>query len=142
MSEQLSIFERARQAAKPDDPFESWWTHYPRKKDKHDARKAFKTAMKAVDYSEILECVKAFSRRVADKDETFIPYAATWLNKRRWLDEKPNPEIVENREEKRLQAIAWIIKRGMHTTTVGPTQARECLRAGLITEKEAKDYGA
>lgn len=138
---QLSIFQQAKLAARPDDPFEIWWQEYPRKKDKKAARIAFKKASKHTGFDELLSCVKAFSGRMSGKDEEFIPYAATWLNKERWLDEKPNTQVVENRKEARLDSLANMIRKRWRTTSVGPSEVREVLAAGKITLEEAKAYG-
>jgi hypothetical protein len=141
MSEQLTIFQRARVAATPDDPFETWWKEYPRKKDKKAARIAFKKATKHTAFDELLSCVRAFSGRMSGKDEEYIPYAATWLNKERWLDEKPNAQVVDNRKEARLNGLASMIKKRFRTTSLGPSEVREVLAAGLITTEEARYYG-
>lgn len=70
--------------------FESFWSMYPNKKAKANARKAWnKLKVDGVLYTEIMKGL-ALHKKSRDwiKDEgQFIPHPATWLNGRRWEDE-------------------------------------------------------
>jgi len=62
--------------------FDEWWTLYPRKTKKLDARKAFTAAVKAkVDADHLITSLRrqVEAWRVTNQDPTFIPYPATWL---------------------------------------------------------------
>jgi len=69
------------------ETFESFWAIYPRRIAKGQAEKAWAKLSPNPDLvSAILEAIESFDWA---KDERFIPYPATWLNARRWEDEKP-----------------------------------------------------
>jgi len=74
-----------------DEMFKAFWEAYPKKKSKGDALKAwrrlkpdkalFKEIMKAVS-------VQKRSEQWISSSGQFIPYPATWLNRRNWEDEE------------------------------------------------------
>ena len=74
------------QATAPD-PFDLFWSAYPLKKSKKDARKAFAKVKAPLD-----TLLAALERQKKTPDWTkdggrYIPYASTWLNGERWEDE-------------------------------------------------------
>lgn len=69
------------------DPFDSWWSYYPRKISKGTARIAFKGALKKASLETLTTGVKRFAQECEGKDPKFIPHPATWLRGERWLDE-------------------------------------------------------
>ncbi len=77
-------------APKPPSRFEEFWSIYPRKVSRAAAKKAFD---KLAPNDELLVvmlkavAIRAKSEQWA-KDPQFIPYAATWLNGKRWEDEQ------------------------------------------------------
>ncbi len=77
--------ERAREEA----GFERFWSAYPRKVGKADARKAFAKAWRKLPpFDEDLILSGGLERaKAAWTDAQFIPHAATWLNGERWTDE-------------------------------------------------------
>lgn len=79
--------QRQRQNQKEDDSaqFDQFWSAYPRKESKGQARKAFKAALKKTDLPTLLAALGSIDR----SDPKFIPHASSWLNGERWLDEKP-----------------------------------------------------
>ena len=70
-----------------DDAFSEFWSVYPRKVAKADARKAFKTALKQADVDDII----AGARRLRDDpnlpEKRYIPYPGKWLRAEQWEDE-------------------------------------------------------
>jgi hypothetical protein len=67
--------------------FDLFWSAYPRKQGKQDARKAFEKADVSLD-TILTELEK--QKGMADWQEDggkYIPHPATWLNGRRWEDE-------------------------------------------------------
>ena len=80
------------QAAAPE-PFDLFWSAYPLKKSKKDARKAFAKVKAPLD-----TLLAALERQKKTPDWTkdggrYIPYASTWLNGERWEDEvKADPK--------------------------------------------------
>ncbi len=69
------------------DPFEVWWTIYPRKVDKTEARKAFWKAAAKVTFDALCSATSRFSEEVKHRDRDKIPHPTTWLNRERWNDE-------------------------------------------------------
>ena len=68
--------------------WEDFWTLYPRRVAKLDARKAWAKMTPAQQMAAIVAC--ASWRKVwAGKDLDYLPYPATWLNGERWEDELP-----------------------------------------------------
>ena len=75
------------------DPFDDFWLLYPRHVAKLDARKAF-AKIDPDQHVPILTACAAWRRVWADKDQQYIPHAATWLNGERWTDELPREYLV------------------------------------------------
>lgn len=68
--------------------FNMFWTDYPRKKDKVDARRAWRRLNPSeVELILILQGINRYMASGDWKDPQFIPYPATFLNHRRWEDE-------------------------------------------------------
>ena len=70
--------------------FKTFWNAYPNRKAKKDALKAWGK----VAESEVESILKALSEQSqcedwCKEDGRYVPHAATWLNGRRWEDEKP-----------------------------------------------------
>lgn len=71
--------------------FDEFWSAYPKKKAKDDARKAFDKRKPTRALVAVM--VAAVKRHMASEDwqkdgGKFIPYPATWLNDGRWQDEE------------------------------------------------------
>lgn len=77
----------------PEEEFETFWKLYPRRKGKGDARKAFKRARKQVEFSTLMEGLRAYTQWCAAemKESRYICHPSTWLNQERWEDEYDEP---------------------------------------------------
>lgn len=75
--------------------FARFWEAYPRKKDKKNAKKAFRKLNP--DDGQLDRMLAALATQAAGwKDPQFAPYPSTWLNGERWEDEDdPEPEVRE-----------------------------------------------
>lgn len=73
------------------DRFAEFWGHYPKKKDRGHAHKAWKAATKDTDPQEIINGLLSQLPALTSGDPKFIPYGATWLNGQRWDDEITTP---------------------------------------------------
>lgn len=71
------------------DQFDLFWSIYPRKVAKGNARKAFFKAIKTARFQTILDGAERLASDRAGEDHEFTPHPATWLNGQRWLDEAP-----------------------------------------------------
>jgi len=80
--------------------FEKFWKAYPRSDAKQDAYKAFNKSLKETTLDNLLKAVEAFKRTEAWQrdDGKFIPYAASWLNGKRWDDISDTPEPPKHKE--------------------------------------------
>lgn len=68
--------------------FEDFYTAYPRKKSREDARKAWGQALaKGFSPDEIMAGLRINLPSMRAKDPQFVPYPATWLRAGGWADE-------------------------------------------------------
>ena len=83
--------------AKPEDLFPRFWSAYPRKDDKANAKKQFD---KIKPDEELLQKMLSTLEKQKKSEQwqsdggKFIPYAATWLNGQRWEDEVPEKKTI------------------------------------------------
>jgi len=69
-----------------NDQFEIFWKSYPKKTAKESAKKAWlKINPNDELIAKITKAVK--DQKLSDREQQFIPHAATWLNAKRWEDE-------------------------------------------------------
>jgi len=74
---------------KKEVAFEEFWTNYPRKVAKGAARKAW-DKIASTEYESVIAGAERFAKD-PNRDETFTPHPATWLNSERWTDEPLPP---------------------------------------------------
>jgi hypothetical protein len=69
--------------------FEEWWTHYPRKVAKGQARKAYSQVVRKGTATEVelLAGAMRYAGERIDQDERFTKHPATWLHGECWKDE-------------------------------------------------------
>ena len=81
--------EERREEEKEDERFAQFWNLYPKKKAKGDAEKAWVKAHINGDFEKVLEAIRQQSQSADWLKEggQFIPYPASWINQKRWLDE-------------------------------------------------------
>lgn len=82
----------------PENGFDEWYSVYPRKISKANAKKSYSSALKKVSGDILLGAVKVFAQDILKKgtEERFIPHPSTWLNQERWEDYKPKAETKAN----------------------------------------------
>ncbi len=73
---------------KPNAHFATFWSAYPKKKDKGKTEKAFYKIKPSDDLMKTILAALEVQKHEW-KDEQFIPYPASWLNGKRWEDETP-----------------------------------------------------
>lgn len=70
------------------DPFDQWWSLYPRKIGKAAARKAYERVTRTVPTSVLHEALVVQRGALATENARgFCPHPATWLNGGRWEDD-------------------------------------------------------
>jgi hypothetical protein len=105
--------------------FDKFWEVYPRKVAKGAARKAWE---KIIDFGAVIAGAERFSLD-PNREETFTPHPATWLNAERWLDD-PLPPRRMTVEDLKARELVLARKRD--------EMAREATRKALEAEAEAK----
>lgn len=73
-----------------EDSFNTFWACYPKKVDKQEAKKAWRKLKPNPDLAdEIMSGLSKWTESYdwQKDDGRYIPYPATWLNKRRWEDD-------------------------------------------------------
>lgn len=93
------------------EPFDAWWSAYPRKMAKVAARKAWarvpaSLAKTGLTLSDLMERTRAFADHVVGKDPEHIAHPATWLNGERWNDELPARSQTDGRTTNRPDRAA------------------------------------
>lgn len=84
----LNEKKNAANAAGASSTFDVFWISYPRKASKERARKAFLKAIKATSAETIIEAAKQFAASPKGQAGDYCPHPATWLNDRRWEDDR------------------------------------------------------
>lgn len=94
--DEAGLFGLAEDHSKPkaDDAFDAFWSAYPRKVGKPEARKAWKVALKKAGAGKIIAAASAYAEQtLAEKTEPrFIKHPGPWLNAERWADFQPTPK--------------------------------------------------
>jgi hypothetical protein len=88
------------------DDFGLFWNAYPRKVSVVSARKSWKIAITKVNPKIILDAVQAYAAD-PNRDPTFTPAPARWLEEERWSDDPLPPRklgLQELREAELAQA--------------------------------------
>jgi hypothetical protein len=87
-------------AAQTDEPaedlhleaFGAFWSNYPKKRAREEARKAWIAAVKrGADPKHIVTAAQAYARERFGQDPKYTKYPATWLNKGCY-DDEPDPQ--------------------------------------------------
>ena len=119
------------------EEFEKFWKEYPRHDAKQDAFRAFNKAIKDTTPDNLLKSVRKFKDTEAWQrdDGKYIPYAASWLNGRRWEDDIPEEEPVEDRQAPYVEECPIC-----HTTNLFHSLNRyKCNECNLIWDWNPQD---
>lgn len=104
---------------KIDELFAVFYTAYPRKTGKAEARKKYEVALKRASAEKILNGVKQYCKEInANKTEKqFIKHPSTWLNQQCWLDYDDiiETEVVDFEQKMRDECYKRMLKEGQIT---------------------------
>lgn len=95
------------------EQFEKIWVHYPLKKGKENAFKAYQKALKEGTQDEdILNGIQRYKKEIQKRGtkKEYIAYASTWFNQKRWLDEYDGFENNTNdvaKNKKKATKVNW-----------------------------------
>ena len=109
---------KPRQKVTGDTHFDSFWKHYPVKKGKQAAQRAFQNA-KATTLNLIMDV----ENRIANDAQWiagYIPHASTYLNGARWEDEiTPVVTQAETLPKENSDLVAWAGNKGFRAPRPG-----------------------
>jgi hypothetical protein len=92
------------QPYKTDPWFEVFWKKYPRKKDKGDAWKAWRSLkIDEKTFMTILEALDWQAPIMRKQEPVYQKYPAGWLRGWRWMDEREKGQVAT--EEKRSKCV-------------------------------------
>ena len=100
--------------------FDSFWNHYPKKKNKGQAEKAWKKIKPKPNAHFLLQLKSNIEQAINSEDwlkdgGKYIPYPATWLNAKGWEDEfyvSPIKGVVSEKTTRSMQNIKSWMKEG------------------------------
>jgi hypothetical protein len=81
-------------SSEPDE-FDQWYSRYPRKEAKENAKKAFIKARRKTSLEALLSGLEQYKQSIKGKDRQFIALPASWLNAGRWEDEAPQQAVID-----------------------------------------------
>jgi hypothetical protein len=106
----------AATAVRVPDLFDEFWSAYPRKVGKADARKAWPRAVKHLDAERLVKAARWWSEQweAAGVEKRYVLHPTTWLNGQRWNDEPPAPRRQTSRFESQTDAniVAFLGRTG------------------------------
>lgn len=93
------------------EAFDRFWSAYPRRVGKADARKAFTDAVKrAGGIDRMLDTIVVWTAEWQARPQ-FCPYPATWLRRDGWDDDPPVRHVQQRQLTSRETALAVVARR-------------------------------
>jgi len=126
--------------------FDDFWSAYPRKVAKGQARKAWERAVRKASPQDIISGISRYTASLAAQKAStgWAPefcHPATWLNGERWADEGPKVNEFPDTDARLAHTRADAIRRGIRSTAWSDAYVRSLIRAGLVTREEAERAG-
>lgn len=89
-----------------EQDFERFWSAYPKKKNKGQARSSFSRALKKTSVETMISAVEKQKQSKDWKKDNgqFIPYPSTWLNAEAWENEERDTQTFQNQREKKVDS--------------------------------------
>lgn len=116
------------------DPFEAWWSVYPRKAAKVEARKAWGQMSKAIGLltlAELMARTERFAQSVVNREPEHVAHPATWLRGERWNDElQPTRSQTDGQPSRHSGAIDYAAERERERVSSMLAGAQEALDGG------------
>lgn len=113
------------------DHFGMFWNLYPRKVSIVGSREAWRIAITKIDPEKIVEAVRQYALD-PNRDPTYTPSPARWLDEERWMD-GPMPPRKLTAEEAREAELA----KSRQRDELERQKASEALRAEEEAKKQA-----
>jgi len=140
------IFDRMAEGAKREaneDEFEVLWKHWPDKRNKESARKAFKK-LKPDERKKAAERAAEWCKewRKDNPDASHI-HCATYLNQKRFLDQDERAQASEETYHEMLRLKASWIAEEKHflCKNIPSTQVEQMLFHRLVTPEQVRKVG-
>lgn len=129
--------------------FDRWYAAYPRKVARGAAEKAFTKARKLASLDDLIAGAERYAQQVRGVEVRFIAHPATWLNQKRWLDERPITGLSSalsalqraEAEHYALRRVELLVTKGIRSGSLDPQDIRLALRLGKITPEQARYHG-
>lgn len=104
----ITIKTSTRDTSTINTEFDLFWSSYPKKKSKGQAKKTWAKLKKAKTFPGIQIILNAIAAQKAGHDwqqegGKYIPHPSTWLNNEGWLDEVSEPLPPESKASRRMQ---------------------------------------
>ncbi len=115
MADTIRAKERGRAPGEGPSPvFEEFWAEYPKKMAKGDAEKAWRAMECGPILSQIMAKLEEAKASKQWEDATYIPFPASWLRAKGWLDEYPaKPGVSHGAEEDPKGWQEWRDRHGL-----------------------------
>lgn len=105
-----NLIEKEHPQNEFEEAFLRFWSYYPRKVEKVDAKRAFVKATKTVTADILVEAAKRLASDPNLPPKQYVPYPASWLNAGGWESE-PYPERQRSPEERKAVEMAEAQRR-------------------------------
>lgn len=123
--------------------FDDFWAAWPHKKSKHAAQKAF-LKLKPDDQRKATERAARWAAewRKENPQASHI-HAATYLNKKRFLDLDEQNQVRSENDEGVMEMQAGWIRDGKHflTSSISAVRAAQLVERKLVTIDECREVG-
>ena len=92
-----------------ESAFDDAYSHWPKKVDRKQALDRFKLASKTMGLAALTASVIKFGDAyAATTEKRFVPALGVWLNRERWTDDLPAPDITQRRPTRGDQNLAFV----------------------------------
>lgn len=141
----LSLEERSKESVsvtKSDAPgFDAFWNAYPRKTAKKRAAKAWRQLAPDPQLLDRMLAALAAQKAWDQWVRGIIPHPATWLNERRWEDERPPTPVVGRVDPGASAADARRREREENMRRLAAQRAEEALSGEEVRKRLAQSRG-
>lgn len=104
---EVHVATATKQPSQSEIQFESFWSIWPKRIAKADARRAWDKSIKKATPDIIIHAATQYANSPYKPERQFIPLPATWLNGERWADDLPQAPDVVTKAQKNLSTVDY-----------------------------------